>query len=179
MIWKAIIGYEGSYEVSENGDIKSCSRILKNGNRGKHLSKEMLLKQKIQNGYYSVTLYKNNKSRHFYVHRLVAIAFLDNPFNKNIVNHKDGEPLNNKVENLEWVNNKEHTILGINLGQIPKFKLSKDELEKLYIEEKKSIAQIANIHGVSPSTISIRLNQYGIKKRSLSEQAKLRYKDIN
>lgn len=172
--WKPIKGYEGSYEISENGEVKSCSRVLKNGSKGNHLSKEIFLKQKVQNGYYTVTLYKNNKAKHHYVHRLVAAAFIENSLNKEFVNHKNGKKLINNVENLNWANQKENTDHAVKTGLISKFYISRDQLNNLYVAEKKSITCIAKLCGVSPSTISNRLELYGIRKRSLSEQSKLR-----
>lgn len=91
-IWKPVVGYEGLYEVSNWGRVKS----LKFG-------KELILKPCTNNcGYLHVVLSKNNKQKNFYVHRLVAQAFLPNPHNYPCVNHKDENPLNNNVENLEW-----------------------------------------------------------------------------
>ena len=91
-IWKPIKGYEGLYEVSNFGRIKS----LKFG-------KERILKgSKDKYGYLQVVLSKNNKSKTFKVHRLVSEAFIPNPDNLPQVNHKDENPSNNNVNNLEW-----------------------------------------------------------------------------
>ena len=91
-IWKPIKGYEGLYEVSNFGRIKS----LKFG-------KERIIKgSKDKYGYLQVGLSKNNKSKTFKVHRLVAEAFIDNTDNLPQVNHKDENPSNNVVSNLEW-----------------------------------------------------------------------------
>lgn len=91
-IWKDILGYEGLYQVSNFGRVKS----LKFG-------KERILKlTKDKDGYLIVNLYKNNKSKTFKVHRLVAEAFIPNPDNLPQVNHKDEDKSNNIVSNLEW-----------------------------------------------------------------------------
>ena len=87
-IWKDIKGYEGLYQVSNFGRVKSSTKILAN-----RLSKR---------GYYIVTLYKNAKGVTKTVHRLVAQAFIPNPDNLPQVNHKDENKLNNRVDNLEW-----------------------------------------------------------------------------
>ena len=87
-IWKTIKDYD-NYIISNFGKVKS-------------LKKNIILKPEIRRKYYSVQLYKNKKSKHFQIHRLVAIAFIENPNNLKYVNHKDENKLNNYVDNLEW-----------------------------------------------------------------------------
>ena len=95
-IWKDIPNYEGLYQVSNLGNIKS----LKKG-------KNKLLKFGVNNkGYYIVNLYKNNKGITKKVHRLVAQVFIPNPNNYPIINHKDENKKNNIIDNLEWCDNK-------------------------------------------------------------------------
>ena len=90
--WKSIAGYEGLYEVSNLGRVKS----LKFG-------KERILKPgKNSSGYLLVNLYKNGKMKHFKVHRLVATAFLPNPMGFPEINHLDEDKANNVVSNIEW-----------------------------------------------------------------------------
>jgi hypothetical protein len=105
-IWKDIPNYEGFYQVSNLGNIKSLHYNQQNI--------EKILKQtKNSSGYYKVELYKNKKSKIFYVHRIVAMAFIPNPKNKSEVNHIDGNKLNNNVSNLEWntiSENQKHAI---------------------------------------------------------------------
>lgn len=103
-IWKDIKGYEGYYQISNLGRVRSLDRIVvenKTGHkrpiRGKMLSNHLL---KI--GYYSVGLSRNGKCELKYVHRLVAEAFIPNPNGYDTVNHIDENPKNNSVENLEW-----------------------------------------------------------------------------
>ena len=105
-IWKDII--EG-YQVSSEGNVKSLVR--------KHpcnkCSRERILKGQIQKGYKKVMIYKDNKCKWVLIHRLVALAFIPNPENKPQVNHKDGNKLNNNVDNLEWVTaseNQKHSV---------------------------------------------------------------------
>ena len=102
-IWKDIKKYEGLYQVSNLGRVKSLERIRKNGKNNFYLKKERLLKQATQNiGYKFVVLYKDNGKKGYRVHRLVAETFIPNPNNYNCINHKDECRTNNKVDNLEW-----------------------------------------------------------------------------
>lgn len=97
-IWKDIPGYEGLYQVSNQGNIKSFVKSTK------HQNQSHLLKQHVNNsGYFYVQLYiDKGKRKHFLVHKLVAMAFLENPNNYPCVNHKDENKLNNCVDNLEY-----------------------------------------------------------------------------
>ena len=88
-IWKDIPDYEGIYQVSNLGNIKSIKRIV-NSISGGRIVNERILRQKLRSdGYLDVELSKNNVQKSIYVHRLVAIAFIDNPNNYDVVNHKD------------------------------------------------------------------------------------------
>ncbi len=104
-IWKPVVGYEGLYEVSNQGRLKSL--LFKNRNVTLYRDKILINKNSIW--YYQICLSDFNK-KIFLIHRLVAIAFIDNPENKPMVNHKDWNKLNCNVENLEWVTAKENTI---------------------------------------------------------------------
>ena len=99
-IWKDILGYEGLYQVSNFGRVKSLERIDYLG----HHRKEKILKiQKTDKRYYRVGLTDKNKKRKiFFVHRLVAEAFIPNSYNLPFINHKDENPSNNIYTNLEW-----------------------------------------------------------------------------
>lgn len=96
-IWKDIPGYEGKYQVSNHGRVKSL-KFAKTGKPG------IMKQQSNPKGYLSVSLHKNCKFKSFRVNRLVAMVFLPNPNNYLEVNHKDEDKTNNRVENLEWCN---------------------------------------------------------------------------
>lgn len=89
-IWKTINEYQ-DYQVSNKGNVKSIK-----------FNKECILKPDIVNGYYRVVLCRYGKMKHMLLHRLVAEAFIHNPYNLPFINHKDENTLNNNVENLEW-----------------------------------------------------------------------------
>lgn len=100
-IWKPIEGYEGYYEVSNFGQIKSIQRKVSRGNNYKPVA-ERILKLSNNKGYQTVALSKDGKVKYCQVHRLVAKAFIPNPDGLLYVNHKDENPSNNRVDNLEW-----------------------------------------------------------------------------
>lgn len=100
-IWRDIRGFEGLYQVSNFGRIKSFQAIHKKGKPSEYYLNASLA----NNGYHQVTLYKNKKRSKLLVHRIVAEAFIDNPDNLPQVNHKDENRLNNHADNLEWCTN--------------------------------------------------------------------------
>lgn len=97
-IWKPIKDYEGLYQVSNLGNVKSLDRKIKN----KNLKEKIKKFDKTKFGYLRVELNNNGKKKKYLVHRLVAQTFLDNPNNYPCINHKDENKNNNIVSNLEW-----------------------------------------------------------------------------
>ena len=108
-IWKDILNYEGLYQISNLGNVKSLERTHKIYNYKKKekvnrtIKEHIMAQEKSKTGYKNVALCKEGKSKLYLTHRLVAQAFISNPNKKPQVNHKDGNKLNNNVENLEWV----------------------------------------------------------------------------
>ena len=103
-VWKDISNYEGCYQVSNYGRIKSVKRIVKSP-RGVRTVNERILKLSIDKyGYKTLVLHKegHKNDKHFTVHRIVALHFVNNPNNYPCVNHKDENKINNFYENLEW-----------------------------------------------------------------------------
>ncbi len=91
-LFRDIEGYEGLYQISNLGNVRSFKAVSKGGN----------LKPVYRKGYLTVTLRKNGVSKIHSIHRLIATAFIPNPDNLPCVNHKDGNKLNNDLSNLEW-----------------------------------------------------------------------------
>ena len=106
-VWKDIPGYEGLYQVSSLGRVKSLERDTKRL-RPQHIRERMLKPR--NGGYLQVYLADAGKREAVYIHRLVAQAFIPNPDNKPIANHKDGNKHNNSVENLEWCTHQENVL---------------------------------------------------------------------
>lgn len=103
-IWKAVKGYEGYYEVSNIGNVRSVDRLVKHSKGGLRIYKGKTLVPCLSvDGYRLLHLSKLNVSEMKRVNRLVAEAFIPNPMNLATVNHKDENKLNDTVENLEWM----------------------------------------------------------------------------
>ena len=116
-VWKDIQGYEGFYQVSNYGRVKSVYRIIhfinKNGIKSQKSIKEKIKSQSDNGrGYCKVELCKNNKLVNKYVHILVAITFIPNPLNFPTINHKDEKKANNSVSNLEWCSYQYNNLYG-------------------------------------------------------------------
>ena len=119
MNWKPVKGYEGLYEVSETGLVRSLDRYIVASIR--HVDKRLIKGKTLyqatkRNGYKTVDLCKNCKVKTTLVHRLVAEAFCPNPNGLRFVNHKDSDRTNNNASNLEWVTSSENRKHGITQG---------------------------------------------------------------
>jgi hypothetical protein len=114
-IWKDIEGYEGLYQVSNEGRVKSLGRIVvdvtKNKKRVRHFNEKILKHGKNTAGRMFVQLCKNGVIEKVQVHRLVAQSFIPNPHNYDVVHHKDHNHHNNCIENLMWISDKQHREL--------------------------------------------------------------------
>lgn len=116
-IWKDIKGFEGLYQVSNMGAVKSVDRVIIEKNNRKVNRKGKLLKEGRETcGYSFVSLNYCGVRKYARVHRLVAEAFLDNPYNKPQINHIDGNKQNNKVTNLEYCTKSENMFHAYKMG---------------------------------------------------------------
>ena len=103
-IWKDIEGYEGKYQVSNYGRVKSLGRFIDKKGQSQAYLHERILSTKIHKGYKTVCLYSNNKQKTFSVHRLIANTFIPNPNNFPHIDHINTIRADNRIENLRWVN---------------------------------------------------------------------------
>lgn len=112
-IWKDIQGYEGLYQVSNHGRVKSLGRIISKNKRGERFMPERILVPCLNSsGYYLVSLGDGRTRNSVYIHRIVANAFISNPNNLPEVNHKDENKANNASDNLEWCDRKYNANYG-------------------------------------------------------------------
>ena len=100
--WRDVKGYEGLYQVSNEGRVKALERIVVYKNGSKHKYEEHIMENVVVQGYCYVGLNSSNKQKRLRVHRLVAQAFIPNPSNLPEINHKNECTTDNNVENLEW-----------------------------------------------------------------------------
>lgn len=119
MVWVDIKGYENYYEISDNGRVRSKNRtVVDKIGRTRSWEGKLLNPDIAPNGYYRVSFSVNRNRKQFYIHRLLAEYFIPNPNDLPQVNHKDGNKLNNDLDNLEWVTVQENTIHAYKNGLI-------------------------------------------------------------
>lgn len=123
--WKSIIGFEGLYEVSNLGRVRS----LWDGRHQTHRTK-ILKPIKMNSGYLCVGLHKNGEEKKFLVHRLVAEAFIPNPLNKPQVNHKTEDKTQNSVDCLEWCTNEYNQNYGTRNERVSKARINNSKISK-------------------------------------------------
>jgi hypothetical protein len=107
-VWASVEGYEGLYEVSTQGRIRSSDRVSSFGKQKKLWKGQILTPRVSAHGYLRCHLAKDGKIREFYIHRLVAMTFLKNPENKLEINHLDEVKTNNSIDNLAWATRTEN-----------------------------------------------------------------------
>jgi NUMOD4 motif/HNH endonuclease len=172
-IWKDIEGYEKFYEVSNLGRVRSFDRLVKTENPNiAHPSvrtvHSQILAPSNRAGYPRLCLCKEGQKKYFYVHRLVATAFIPNPENKPQVNHINGIKANNNVENLEWLTARDNQIhaykTGLNISPRSVDRCNA-KLSPATIHRAKTLREIGYVYkkiaelvGVSYTTIHLALN---------------------
>ena len=162
--WKPIKDYVGSYEVSNTGKVRSLDRYTKTWN-GEVFKKGVIktLKED-KDGYHKVWLSRNSKKKPFFVHRLVARAFIENTSKLPVVNHIDGDKKNNNVTNLEWCTISQKTkhafdigLRKANDGGMSRAVFSISEADGSF-KAYRSISDAARKTGISIQTISYCVN---------------------
>lgn len=139
-LFRDIVGYEGIYQISNLGNVKSFKRV----------SKGELLKPVYRKGYATVTLSKNGISKIHSIHRLIATAFIPNPDNLPIINHIDGNKTNNDLSNLEWCTQLENMRHAFKTGLIN---------HKPLTDEQKKLISIRTKEGMSKSDVKAKMSQ--------------------
>lgn len=158
-IWKDIKDYEGLYQISNDGQVKS-------------LIKNKILKPYIhKDGYLVVRLYLNKQQKHFFVHRLVAQAFIPNINNLPIINHLDCNPQNNNVENLEWCTQSQNVQYAYFKNRVNKSLLNKHRERKIVaIKDNKEVVY---------NSITEACKELKINKSSICDVCKGKYKSTH
>lgn len=166
--WKPIKGYEGLYEVSNLGNVRSVDRYVMNGNRYCLLKGKPRKPYFISTGYLRVKLF-NGQGKKYLIHRLVAEAFIPNPKNLPCIDHINTIKTDNRAENLRWCSYKENSNNPLTKEHL----ICKKNKSVYYIDEQgkkisfKSILEAARKIGCSPSSITMALKDnrpvYGIQ----------------
>ena len=120
--WKDIKGYEGLYRISTNGRVLALERIIYSNHTPsrKITLKQMIMSLSMNTGYHRVSLTdRDGKNKSFYVHRLMAVAFIPNPLNRNEINHKNGIRGDNTLSNIEWCTHSENIQHAVRTGLQP------------------------------------------------------------
>lgn len=166
-IWEPVVGFETHYLVSNNGVIKSKERIIRRvGGCIRNKKSKILKPSSLPYGHRQVVLSVSGEYFTRKVHRLVAETFIPNPESKPYINHKNGIPSDNRVENLEWCTQHENVLHSYqSLGRMPihgethnKAKLTLAqvrEIRKKYVPYKYSYGKLGKEYGVDQSAISL------------------------
>lgn len=161
-VWKDIQGYEGFYQVSSLGRIRSLDKPYFKGKP--YIRKGKILVQKLQrNGYMKIGLLKNNIQKWHNVHRIVAGAFIPNPNNLPYVNHKDEDKANNAVLNLEWCTPSYNIHFGNAIKKLSQAKKNHPRMSKIVVQYDMQGREIAEYPSANEAA-----RETGIKQGTIS-----------
>ncbi len=155
--WRDVVGYEGYYIVSNTGRVISLKRVvnMKNGSTKTVPRRELSQSRLTNSGYKLVQMRKEGRTENL-LHRVVAITFIDNDRNYKVVNHIDGDKLNNNIDNLEWTSYKKNAEHAIDMG-LDTRKLNKEKVLEIYKMSHDNLynqTEIGNMFGVTPQSVS-------------------------
>jgi hypothetical protein len=165
-IWKDIEGYEGYYQVSNLGNIRTLDRVVKKSKYGTKLLKGKIIKLLYCKGYMNFKICKNGVCKTAITSRMVASAFIPNPENKKEVNHINGDKTDNRMSNLEWCTGKENLTHARMTGLAYSF--SKEDMEKAKLSCKNSKIVLDINTGVFYESATELANLYGFKMLNLT-----------
>lgn len=166
-IWRDIKGYEGLYQVSNLGHVKSICRSYSKSLDRTTIRIRILKYALTTKGYCQLNLCNEKGQKPFRIHRLVAEAFIPNPHNLPQVNHKDEDKTNNRADNLEWCDNKYNCTYGSLPERYSKRntkKIAQYDLEGNFIRFWDSLAKAASFYKGSAGTLSCALRHVGYLK---------------
>jgi hypothetical protein len=159
-IWKDVVGWEGLYEVSNLGRVKSLDKTIKHNNKNCLANiRGRLLKQCKATGYCKIVLAENAHKVSASVHRLVAEAFIPNSESKRTVNHKNGIKTDNRVENLEWATQKENVHHAYQNKLAVGKKWTRQVINTETGEIYNSVTLAAKMHNIPQTTMTNRLKR--------------------
>lgn len=157
-IWKDIPNYEGLYQASNLGNIRSL--MFQCNLTGKKYNREKVLKQKVDKYKNKrVELWKNGEHKTWLVHRLIGITFLGTPAEKMTINHKDGNRLNNNIENLEWLTLTDNILHGFRNDLFPQTHILLTNKKTNETIEKRSMSEASKAMNMNVGYISGKLKK--------------------
>lgn len=162
--WRDIQGFEGLYQVSNKGRVKSFVGF----NGHEYVKREKILKptkQRSKGNYFrlGVSLVKDKKRYRVKIHRLVAFAFLKPVDGKVLVNHLDGNPLNNNYSNIEWCTQSENMRHAYDTGLKNMLRIPMETLYDLYVVKKLSPKEIGEMYKASADSVRRLIKSHGVK----------------
>lgn len=156
-LWFDVVSFEGLYKVSNKQRVKSIGRFTEAGVR---IPERILRPGKHKDGYLKLTLCKGGKLTYLTLHRIIATALIPNPKNLPCINHIDGNPANNSIDNLEWCTYSHNTQHAYRMGRLDRSgalnsmsKLSKQKVIQIYKSKDKS-KNIAAKHKISRQLVN-------------------------
>lgn len=154
--FKPVQGYAGIYEISNLGRVKSLSRVVERKDGNTRVTEDRIILPFLTKcGYHQIVLCKDGVRKKHYLHRLVANAFIENPNKLPIINHKDENKLNNRVDNLEWCSAYYNTRYG---------KLQKRLVKIDVIDSKGDVVEV--VEGIAECERKYSISKYLIQRSS-------------